>query len=78
VRGKGSRRERLPLPVDVGSALADHLRRGRPSSAEGKHQRDRRFDWWIVARQSPDRLELIDLNGIVVPPRAYRPRHRGR
>jgi len=36
VRGKGSRRERLPLPVDVGSALADHLRRARPSSAEGR------------------------------------------
>jgi site-specific recombinase XerD len=36
VRGKGSRRERLPLPVDVGNALADYLRRGRPISAEGR------------------------------------------
>jgi integrase/recombinase XerD len=34
VRGKGSRRERLPLPVDVGNALADYLRRARPVSAE--------------------------------------------
>jgi len=36
VRGKGSRRERLPLPVDVGDALADYLRRARPGSAEGR------------------------------------------
>lgn len=36
VIGKGSRRERLPLPVDVGNALADYLRRARPASAEGR------------------------------------------
>jgi integrase/recombinase XerD len=36
VSGKGSRRERLPLPVDVGNALADYLRRARPASAEGR------------------------------------------
>lgn len=30
VRGKGRRVERLPLPVDVGEALAGWLRRGRP------------------------------------------------
>lgn len=30
VRGKGRRAERLPLPVDVGEALAGWLRRGRP------------------------------------------------
>jgi site-specific recombinase XerD len=29
VTGKGSRRERLPLPVDVGQAIADYCRRGR-------------------------------------------------
>lgn len=32
VRGKGNRRERLPLPVDVGQALADYLRHGRPAA----------------------------------------------
>jgi site-specific recombinase XerD len=32
VRGKGDRRERLPLPVDVGEALAGYLRQGRPRS----------------------------------------------
>jgi RNA-directed DNA polymerase len=42
------------------------------------HQRDRRFGWWAVARQSPTRLGLIDLNGTIVPPRAFRPRHRAR
>ena len=30
VRGKGGRVERLPLPVDVGEALADYLCHGRP------------------------------------------------
>lgn len=30
VRGKGSRHERLPLPADVGDALAGWLARGRP------------------------------------------------
>ncbi|MDQ6744975.1 MAG: site-specific integrase [Actinomycetota bacterium] len=30
VRGKGSRRERLPLPADVGATLAGWLARGRP------------------------------------------------
>jgi group II intron reverse transcriptase/maturase len=43
-----------------------------------RHERDRRFGWWVVARQSPNRLGLIDLNGIVIPPRANQPRHRGR
>ena len=30
IRGKGNRQERLPLPVDVGQAVAGWLRRGRP------------------------------------------------
>lgn len=33
VRGKGSRVERLPLPVDVGEAIAGWVRRGRPACA---------------------------------------------
>jgi site-specific recombinase XerD len=36
VHGKGNRAERLPLPADVGEALAAYLRRGRPASAEGR------------------------------------------
>lgn len=33
IRGKGRRDERLPLPVDVGEAVVDYLREGRPVSA---------------------------------------------
>jgi integrase/recombinase XerD len=33
VRGKGARADRLPLPVDVGEAIAAYLRRGRPPSS---------------------------------------------
>jgi site-specific recombinase XerD len=33
VRGKGNRHEVLPLPVDVGQALVDYLRHGRPRPA---------------------------------------------
>jgi site-specific recombinase XerD len=36
VLGKGSRAERLPLPADVGAAIATYLRRGRPSTAQGR------------------------------------------
>jgi integrase/recombinase XerD len=32
VLGKGDRRDRLPLPADVGEAIAAYLARGRPSS----------------------------------------------
>ena len=32
VRGKGNRVDRLPLPVDVGEALVDYLRLGRPAT----------------------------------------------
>jgi integrase/recombinase XerD len=30
VRGKGSRTDRLPLPADIGEAVADYLQHGRP------------------------------------------------
>lgn len=43
-----------------------------------RHRRERRFGWWVVARQTPNRLGLIDLNGIVIPTRAHQPRHRAR
>jgi integrase/recombinase XerD len=32
VRGKGAREDRLPLPAEVGQAVACYLRRGRPAS----------------------------------------------
>jgi integrase/recombinase XerD len=34
VRGKGRTEERLPLPCDVGEAIADYLRHGRPRRSE--------------------------------------------
>ena len=34
VHGKGGRGDRLPLPADVGEALVDYLRVGRPCTAE--------------------------------------------
>ena len=36
VRGKGPKEARLPLPVDVGEAVADYLRHGRPATAQGR------------------------------------------
>lgn len=33
VRGKGNRRDRLPLPADAGKAVADYLRHCRPATA---------------------------------------------
>lgn len=36
VCGKGQRSERLPLPSDVGEAIAGYLRDGRPVSAQGR------------------------------------------
>ena len=37
VHGKDNRRDRLPLPVDVGQAVAGHCRRGRPGMAAGRY-----------------------------------------
>jgi integrase len=36
ILGKGNRAERLPLPADVGTAIAAYLRRGRPDTADGR------------------------------------------
>lgn len=33
IHGKGGRSDRLPLPVDVGQALVDYLRHGRPDTS---------------------------------------------
>jgi len=37
-----------------------------------RHKRSRNYGWSVLAFQSPDRLGLIDLNGIVVAPRPKR------
>lgn len=36
ILGKGNRVERLPLPAEVGAAIAAYLRRGRPDTAQGR------------------------------------------
>ena len=36
VCGKGNRIEKLPLPTDVGAAIAEYLHSGRPPTAEGR------------------------------------------
>jgi len=42
-----------------------------------RHKRSTRYGRWVFAYQSSDRLGLINLDGTVVAPRPYRPRHRG-
>ncbi len=37
-----------------------------------RHKRSRDYGWSVFAFQSPDRLGLIDLNGIIVAPRPHR------
>jgi site-specific recombinase XerD len=37
VRGKGNRLDVLPLPVDVGEAMADYLQHGRPRTPARPH-----------------------------------------
>ena len=36
VRGKGDRWERVPVPVDVGEALAEYVQAGRPRTGDGR------------------------------------------
>ncbi len=36
IHGKGNRVEQMPMPPDVGEAVADYLRHSRPSSAAGR------------------------------------------
>jgi RNA-directed DNA polymerase len=42
-----------------------------------RHKRSTRYGRWVFAYQSSDRLGLINLDGTIVAPRPYRPRHRG-
>jgi integrase/recombinase XerD len=57
ISGKGNRKERLPLPVDVGEAIVDWLRHGRPDCAS-------RF---VFVRLRAPRVGLhpASLNGVV-------------
>lgn len=57
IRGKGPRVDLLPLPADVGRALAGYVRRGRPSVGQGAVFRR------IGAPHSP--LNPVTVTGIV-------------
>jgi integrase/recombinase XerD len=57
VRGKGRRLDRLPLPVDVGDALAGYLRRGRPRTSSRA--------LFVRARAPLRGLTNVAVNGIV-------------
>jgi integrase/recombinase XerD len=49
VRGKGAREDRLPLPVDVGSAIAAYVKRGRPPSDRREVFLRARAPFWPIA-----------------------------
>jgi len=58
IHGKGGRRDRMPLPADVGDALVAYLRRGRPAST----------DRAVFLRALPPAAAL-SRNGVVMVPR---------
>ena len=57
VKGKGGRLDRLPLPVEVGEAIAAYLREGRPSSS-GR--------WLFLSATAPIRALSSDAVGSLV------------
>jgi site-specific recombinase XerD len=59
VRGKGSRFETLPLPVDVGQALVDYLSDGRPSGIACRRL-------FVIARAPYTGLTLSGMCSVVV------------
>lgn len=76
VRGKGKRLERLPIPVDVGEALADYVQRARPPS-----EHPALFLRVLAPRQGLTRGALIVIvksacrRAGIVPVAAHRLRH---
>jgi len=76
IRGKGRRQERLPLPADVGEALAGWLRRGRPrcecsnviTRVRAPHQRLTSGGVSAIVRAACTRADLPEVN-------AHRLRH---
>jgi integrase/recombinase XerD len=58
IRGKGNRVERMPLPVDVGEAVAGYLRRGRPRGADTRAV-------FVRVRAPHQRLSVTGVSGVV-------------
>jgi RNA-directed DNA polymerase len=58
--------------ADHFDAISNYAVHRVASHVAKRHKRTRAYGWSVLAFQSPDRLGLIDLNGIVVAPRPYR------
>lgn len=58
VHGKGNRVDQLPLPVDVGEAIAAYLCRGRPRSATGR-------EVFLRVQPPPDGLTRVGVSSLV-------------
>ena len=52
--------------------ISDYAARRVAWHVAKRHKRPRGYGWSVLAFQAPDRLGLIDLNGIVVAPRPHR------
>lgn len=76
VRGKGPRRDRLPLPADVGQALADYCQRGRPRN---DHRAVFLHGRAPYAPLSPSAISVVVVQACrragLAPVRAHRLRH---
>jgi integrase/recombinase XerD len=78
VRGKGSRAERLPLPADVGEAIAAYLRDGRPEPFEAARQvflRARAPHRWLTSGGVTQAVFSAGQRAEIGPVFAHRLRH---
>lgn len=76
VHGKGNTFERLPLPADVGEAVADYLRQGRPPSVDRTvFLRDRAPHRRLTAEGIADRDRVAGKRTGVAEANAHRLRH---
>ena len=76
VRGKGRGLDRLPLPVDVGEALADYLCRSRPRVERRTLFVTYRAPWRPLHPNTVSRVVLFACRRAGLPPvRAHRLRH---
>jgi integrase/recombinase XerD len=76
IRGKGSRVDRLPLPSDVGEALADYLCRGRPRGFGRTLFVNGRAPVTAVSRHTVSMVVVRACRRVGMPPvRAHRLRH---
>jgi integrase/recombinase XerD len=76
VRGKGSRRDRLPLPVDVGEALVAYLSGGRPQvESRSVFLRVHAPITGMTASNVTEIVKRACIRAGVLPVRAHRLRH---